>query len=104
MTNREDNMGKFMNPNEGDLNSSAAVSSISKNQDDGKNSEATTSVVLNKDTESINLQSNKTTIGSHVNEATREKKFKIDTKKNMLKTNNGKYMLSKKMLNLGSKY
>lgn len=58
---------------------------------------------MNRDSESINLQSNKTTIGSNVNEATREKKFKIDTKKNILRTNNGKFMLSKKMLNFGSK-
>lgn len=36
MSNREDKMAKFMNPNEGDLNSSAAISSISKNHDDGK--------------------------------------------------------------------
>lgn len=93
----EESAKYLMQPEEID-SSQDASSFINMNRTE-KVSEMTDSKALNKQE---HLQSNKTTICSNPNDVTREKKFLKDgkEKKFVLKTNNGKFMLSKKILNL----
>ena len=100
LTKREHNANNYLNQNDEEFNSSAAISSY---QHEGKMSDTTDSKVLNKDYEDEKLQSNNTTLCNNVNEATIEKRFTKDSKelkKYVIKNNKGKFMLSKKMLNL----
>lgn len=105
-TNQEEQEVPFLRHHGEGFDSSAAVSSFSKAQHEGKSSEVSDLFLLNKDSDNLNINSNHTTITSNINEVTREKKFEVKqskVKKYVIKSNNGKFMLSKKMLNLGSK-
>jgi hypothetical protein len=105
-TNQEEHEVPFLNHHDEGFDSSGTVSSFSKNQHKAKSSEVTNLFLLNKDSDNLNINSNQTTITSNINEVTREKKFEkkhAKVKKYVLKVNNGKFMLSKKMFNLGSK-
>jgi hypothetical protein len=105
-TNQEEQEVPFLRHHGEGFGSSAAVSSFSKIRHEGKSSDVTDLFQLNKDSDNLNINSNQTTITSNINEVTREKKFEVKqskVKKYVLKSNNGKFMLSKKMLNLGSK-
>ena len=77
LTKREHNANNYLNQNDEEFNSSAAISSY---QHEGKMSDTTDSKVLNKNYEDENLQSNNTTLCNNVNEATIEKKFTKDSK------------------------
>ena len=88
--------------NQTELESSQVISSFD-NKQENKFSDTKDSGGNVITSEKEILVSNKTTICSNPDDLTREKRFKNDTKekkKYVLKTNNGKFMLSKKILNV----
>lgn len=89
--------------NQTDLESSQIVSSFDNNKQENKLSETKDSGGNVVTSEKEIFISNKTTICSNPDDLTREKRFSNEVKekkKYVLKTNNGKFMLSKKVLNL----